>query len=49
LAPLFCSTAHGLDVVANAHAPLGRQWMRVIDDLHIVEQHIGHTKTVVDK
>jgi len=36
-----------VDVVSNAHSPAGRQWVLVIDDLHIIEPHILHTKKVV--
>jgi VWFA-related protein len=36
-----------LDVASNAHAPLGRQWVLVIDDLHIIETHIIHTQRVL--
>jgi VWFA-related protein len=36
-----------VDVVTNTHPPLGRQWALVIDDLHIIEQHIPHTKKVI--
>jgi VWFA-related protein len=43
------TAAPSIDVVSNAHAPLGRQWVLVIDDLHIIEQHIVHTKKVVQE
>jgi len=36
-----------IDVVSNAHPPIARQWVLVIDDLHIIEQHVVHTKRVV--
>ena len=36
-----------IDVATNAHAPNGRQWVLVIDDLHIFEQRIVETKRVV--
>jgi len=42
------TTAPAIDVVAsNVHSIAGRQWVLVIDDLHIIEQHLGHTKKVV--
>ena len=41
------AAAPTIDVVSNAHAPLARQWVLVIDDLHIIEQHIIHTQRVV--
>lgn len=36
-----------IDVATNAHAPNGRQWVLVIDDLHIFEQRIVETERVV--
>src|SRR5215471_20891214 len=36
-----------IDVVSNVHPVDGRQWVLVIDDLHIIEQHVLHTKKVV--
>jgi VWFA-related protein len=42
-------TVPTVDVFSNAHAPLGRQWVLVIDDLHIIELHILHTKNVVEE
>jgi len=36
-----------IDVVSNVHSVAGRQWVLVIDDLHIIEQHLLHTKKVV--
>jgi VWFA-related protein len=36
-----------IDVVTNTHAPNGRQWVLVIDDLHIFEQRLVETKRVV--
>ena len=36
-----------IDVATNAHAPNGRQWVLVIDDLHIFEQRLVETKRVV--
>ncbi|MFI5177322.1 MAG: VWA domain-containing protein [Vicinamibacterales bacterium] len=36
-----------IDVATNAHAPSGRQWVLVIDDLHIFEQRLVETKRVV--
>jgi VWFA-related protein len=36
-----------IDVASNAHSPAGRQWVLVIDDLHIIEQHLLLTKKVV--
>lgn len=36
-----------IDVASNSHAPLARQWVLVIDDLHIIETHIVHTKRVI--
>ena len=42
------TSAPSVDVVSNAHAPTARQWVLVIDDLHIIESHIQQTKTVVE-
>jgi VWFA-related protein len=36
--------APSIDVVSNVHSPAGRQWVLVIDDLHIIEQHLVQTK-----
>jgi VWFA-related protein len=36
-----------IDVASNVHSVAGRQWVLVIDDLHIIEQHLLHTKKVV--
>jgi VWFA-related protein len=36
-----------VDVVSNARVPGGRQWVLVIDDLHITEMFIVHTQNVV--
>jgi VWFA-related protein len=36
-----------IDVVSNSHPPLARQWVMVIDDLHIMTTHIVHTQRVV--
>jgi len=36
-----------IDVVTNTHAPNDRQWVLVIDDLHIFEQRLVETKRVV--
>jgi len=36
-----------IDVVSNTHTPNGRQWVLVIDDLHIFEQRLVETKRVV--
>src|SRR5262245_9583246 len=41
------TAAPTIDVASNAHSPAGRQWVLVIDDLHIIEQHLLHTKKVV--
>ena len=41
------AAAPSIDVVSNAHSPDGRQWVLVIDDLHIIELHVQHTKKVV--
>jgi VWFA-related protein len=38
-----------IDVAGNAHSPAGRQWVLVIDDLHIIELHVRHTKKVVQE
>ena len=36
-----------VDVVTNVAPAHGRQWVLVIDDLHIIEQHLLVTKNVV--
>jgi VWFA-related protein len=36
-----------IDVATNTHAPNGRQWVLVIDDLHIFEQRLVETQRVV--
>jgi VWFA-related protein len=41
------STAPTIDIVSNSHPPLGRQWVLVVDDLHIIETHIVHTQRVI--
>ncbi|HKW02138.1 MAG TPA: VWA domain-containing protein [Vicinamibacterales bacterium] len=41
--------APSVDVVSNARAPLGRQWVLVLDDLHIIEQHLKQTRQVVQE
>jgi VWFA-related protein len=41
------TAAPSIDVASNVHALEGRQWALVIDDLHIIELHILHTKKVV--
>ena len=41
------TAAPSVDVASNVHALEGRQWALVIDDLHIIELHILHTKKVV--
>jgi VWFA-related protein len=41
------AAAPSIDVASNVHGPEGRQWALVIDDLHIIELHILHTKKVV--
>jgi VWFA-related protein len=43
------TTAPAVDVASNAHPPNGRQWVLVIDDLHIIETHIAQTKKVVQE
>ena len=43
------ATAPSIDVVSNAHSPDGRQWVLVIDDLHILEFHLRQTKQVVQE
>jgi VWFA-related protein len=47
--PDLAAAAPSIDVVSNAHSPLGRQWVLVIDDLHIIEQHIVQTEQVVQE
>jgi VWFA-related protein len=37
-----------IDTVSNAHAVDARQWVLVIDDLHIVETFIVHTQRIVE-
>ena len=41
------TAAPAADVASNVHSIEGRQWALVIDDLHIIEQHLAHTKKVV--
>lgn len=41
------TAAPSVDVMSNTHAPNGRQWVLVIDDLHIYEQNIVQTKAVI--
>ena len=36
-----------IDVATNAHTPNGRQWVLVIDDLHIFEQRLVETQRVI--
>ena len=43
------ASAPTIDVVCNAHSPNGRQWVLVIDDLHIIETHLRQTKQVVQQ
>jgi VWFA-related protein len=43
------TTAPSIDVVSNQHPPNGRQWVMVIDDLHIIELHLRQTKAVVQE
>jgi VWFA-related protein len=43
------TAAPTVDVASNVHSPAGRQWILVIDDLHIIETHILHTKKVVQQ
>jgi VWFA-related protein len=43
------TTAPTIDVVTNTHSPIGRQWVLVIDDLHIIELHLRQTKQVVQE
>lgn len=42
-------TTPSVDVVSNQHPPNGRQWVMVIDDLHIIESHLRQTKAVVQE
>lgn len=41
------TTTPSIDVVSNSAPPLGRQWVMVIDDLHIIEQQAGKLRTLV--
>jgi VWFA-related protein len=43
------TTVPSVDVASNTHAPAARQWVLVIDDLHIIETHVTHTKNVVQE
>ena len=43
------TAAPSIDVASNVHGPEGRQWVLVIDDLHIIELHLSHTKKVVQE
>ena len=43
------TTGPTIDVVTNRHAPTARQWVVVIDDLHIIELHLRQTKQVVQE
>ena len=43
------TAAPSIDVATNVHGPEGRQWVLVIDDLHIIEQHLPHTRKVVQE
>lgn len=36
-----------MDVVSNTHPPLGRQWVLLIDDLHLFEQRIVEIQRVI--
>lgn len=45
--PDVTTTGPSIDVVSNVRAPQARQWVLVIDDLHIIELHIVQTKQVV--
>ncbi len=46
--PMTVATAvPTIDVSTNVHAPTGRQWVLVIDDLHIFEQRLVETQRVV--
>ncbi|HUL74329.1 MAG TPA: VWA domain-containing protein [Vicinamibacterales bacterium] len=47
--PELSTTAPTIDVATNTHSPAGRQWVVVIDDLHIMEQHLRGTKQVVQE
>lgn len=41
------TSAPTVDVVSNSAPPLGRQWVMVIDDLHIIEQQERKLRTLV--
>ncbi len=41
------TTTPTIDVVSNSAPPLGRQWVMVIDDLHIIEQQERKLRTLV--
>jgi VWFA-related protein len=43
------AAAPSIDVVSNVHSATGRQWVLVIDDLHIIEHHLLGTKKVVQE
>ncbi len=45
--PDLRTTAPTIDVSSNQHPAAGRQWVIVIDDLHIIELHLRQTKDVV--
>lgn len=47
IAPDARTALPSIDVVSNVHPPLARQWVLVIDDLHIIETHIVHTQRVL--
>ena len=38
-----------VDVASNVHEPTARQWVMVIDDLHIIEQNLNETKRLVQE
>lgn len=40
------ATAPTIDVTSNSAPPLGRQWVMVIDDLHIIEQQFRKLQTL---
>lgn len=40
------TSAPSVDVVSNSAPPLGRQWVMVIDDLHIIEQQFRKLQTM---
>src|SRR5262249_4295541 len=43
------TAAPTIDVVSNTHSPTSRQWVVVIDDLHIIELHLRQTRQLVQQ